>query len=40
MSEVLNKHEGLELIKSWVTEDVRPDRSTEKWLNVLVKRIS
>jgi len=25
---VFNKHEELELIKIWVTEDVRPGRST------------
>jgi len=40
LSYMKNKHEELELIKTWVTEDVRPGRSTEKWLNVLVKRVS
>ena len=30
----------LELIQYWKTSDLRPGRSDEKWLNILLKRIS
>ena len=40
--EKLNGHlaaqSGLELMHHWVTDDVRPGRSEEKWLNVLVRK--
>jgi SAM-dependent methyltransferase len=31
---------GLKLIESWITDDQRKDRATEKWLNVLLTKNS
>jgi SAM-dependent methyltransferase len=36
---LLRNHPDLELVSFWVSEDVRPGREGEKWLNVLVRRI-
>ncbi len=37
---LLSEHPNLRQISSWVSTDVRPERSGEKWLNILVRRVS
>lgn len=37
---LLSEHPELQLLSSWVSTDMRPERSGEKWLNVLMRRIS
>lgn len=39
-SDLLSSHPELSLVEVLVSEDVRPGRSTEKWLNVLLKKAS
>lgn len=34
----LNRQSDLNLLDVWKTRDVRPDRQSEQWLNVIVKR--
>ena len=29
---------GLDILKDWITSDVRPGRSNEKWLNIIAKK--
>lgn len=36
---VLREHPDLQLVTSWVSGDVRPERAGEKWLIVLARRI-
>mgnify|MGYP000892173189 FL=1 len=36
---LLRNHPNLQLVSFRVSEDVRPDRAGEKWLNVLVRRV-
>ncbi|MGN0906129.1 MAG: class I SAM-dependent methyltransferase [Bullifex sp.] len=38
-SEFLKKHPALEISSIWTSSDVRPGRSEEKWLNVIVKKV-
>ena len=33
----LSDHSQLEIVNCWLTEDARPDRKEERWLNVLLK---
>lgn len=35
----LTQFSDLHLIDEWVSADVRPDRSEEKWLNIILKKI-
>ncbi len=35
-AELLKKHPGLHTVQCWVTADVRPQRSHERWLNALL----
>lgn len=30
---------GMDIVKDWITSDVRPGRSDEKWLNIILKKI-
>lgn len=30
---------GLQIFDQWITEDVRPDRKDEKWINLLARRV-
>ena len=32
--------ENIEVEKQWITEDVRPGREEEKWLNILLRKIT
>jgi SAM-dependent methyltransferase len=36
---LLHNHPDLQLVSFRVSQDVRPDRAGEKWLNVLVRRV-
>ena len=38
-AELLEKSADFEIIETWITGDVRPGRESEKWLNVLLKKI-
>lgn len=35
---LLTPENQLILLKYWITEDVRPERSSERWLNFIAKR--
>lgn len=37
---LLTSENGLSLLEYWITEDVRPGRSGEKWLNFIAKKQS
>jgi len=37
--QLLNKLNNLELLKIWVSSDLRPFRNHEQWLNCLIKKI-
>ena len=37
-AEFMQKTEGLETEKQWVTSDVRPGRGEEKWLNLILRK--
>ena len=37
---LVSRKPNLKVVKMWLTEDVRPDRAGEMWLNVLLKKIS
>ena len=39
MSRILMDVPELSLLKSWVTTDVRSDRSEQKWLNVMLRKV-
>lgn len=39
MDRILSEVPGLKLIKSRVTTDVRLDRSEQKWLNALLRKV-
>lgn len=39
LDRILPEIPELKLIKSWVTIDVRPDRSEQKWLNVMLRKV-
>jgi len=34
----LFENTGFEIIKTWLTNDARPERQNEKWVNILVKK--
>ena len=36
--EFMRDAEGLKIEELWVTADVRPDRSDEKWLNLILRK--
>ncbi|MCF8011134.1 MAG: class I SAM-dependent methyltransferase [Clostridiales bacterium] len=36
--ELLERHPALQLIERWTTSDVRPGKTEEKWLNILLKK--
>lgn len=36
---LLREHPNLQTVSSWVSNDARPERAGEKWLNVLVRRV-
>ena len=38
--QVLGQVDGLQLEEYWITSDVRPGREEEKWLNLLLRKIS
>jgi SAM-dependent methyltransferase len=37
--ELIKKHASFALCSIWTSDDVRPDRKHEKWLNALIRRI-
>jgi hypothetical protein len=37
--ELIKKHTSFALCSIWTSDDVRPDRKHEKWLNALIRRI-
>jgi 2-polyprenyl-3-methyl-5-hydroxy-6-metoxy-1,4-benzoquinol methylase len=37
--ELIKEHPSFLLCSIWITDDVRPDRKREKWLNALIRRI-
>ena len=37
---LVSRKPNLKVVKMWLTEDVRPDRAGEMWLNVLLMKIS
>lgn len=37
--EIIEQLPELKLLKCWVTTDVRPERQTQKWLNVLLRKV-
>lgn len=37
-SKILNQTEFLKILEIWITEDVRPNHKSEKWLNVVCKK--
>jgi len=37
-NELLARHQGLDLLQGWVSEDVRRERNQECWLNVLLRK--
>ncbi len=39
LSHFLEKLKLFSIVEEWVSEDVRPGRSDEKWLNILLKKI-
>ena len=36
----LSQNSGMKIIDYWITADVRPERKEEKWLNLLIRKIS
>lgn len=38
LANLLEKHNGFTVIRVWKTQDVRPDRKDEFWINVLCKK--
>lgn len=36
---LLDKHPTLQLVSTWVSSDIRPDRAGEKWLNVVMRKV-
>lgn len=34
----LFENAGFEIIRTWLTNDARPERQNEKWINILVKK--
>lgn len=39
-SEFVQGNDRIEIIEMWVTDDVRPGRGNEKWLNVILRKIA
>ena len=39
LSTLLTSENQLTLLEHWITEDVRPERSGERWLNIIAKKI-
>jgi SAM-dependent methyltransferase len=37
--ELLERHPSLGILSSWVSDDARPERKREKWLNALWRRV-
>lgn len=37
LSDLINTHTQMQVIKHWLSDDVRPGRETEIWLNALIK---
>jgi len=37
--ELIKQHPSFSLLSIWTTDDARPDRKHEKWLNALVRRL-
>jgi len=37
--ELIKKHPSFALCSIWTSDDVRPDRKHEKWLNALIRRV-
>jgi len=35
---IVEQSEGMNVIKMWISTDVRPGRSEEKWLNAIIKK--
>jgi len=40
LHEMLSSMDMIKVIDVWVTDDNRPERQNEKWLNVIIKKIS
>lgn len=38
-AEIIGRIDNLVLVESWITGDVRDGRGSERWLNVIVKKI-
>lgn len=38
-TEFLKAFPKLEITKSWISDDVRPGRGDEKWLNLILKKL-
>jgi 2-polyprenyl-3-methyl-5-hydroxy-6-metoxy-1,4-benzoquinol methylase len=39
LRELIKKHPSFVLCSIWTSDDVRPDRKHEKWLNALIRRV-
>ncbi len=39
MTEFISRFPNIQIYKMWVTNDIRPGRSDEKWLNILLRLI-
>jgi SAM-dependent methyltransferase len=39
LSELVGRHPSLSVVRVWRTEDVRPERSGEYWLNALLRKV-
>ncbi len=39
MNSLIDKVSGLDLMDLWITNDARQDRTNEKWLNMICKRV-
>ena len=40
LRDLLKKHEKLEIINIWKTDDVRESKSEQKWVNALARKVS
>lgn len=38
LTDLINQHTQMQVIKHWLSDDVRPGRETETWLNALLKK--
>jgi SAM-dependent methyltransferase len=39
LREKLKRHKSLDVVRTWITNDLRPGRSNERWVNALVRKV-